>query len=199
MTLSRRERQKQRRRDRIYQAALDLFREQGFHQASTGEIAKRAHVSRGTFFNYFPYKEAVLLDFGASLLAELRESAKQEIDAGEAPLVVLRGLWKRLAEVSEREAALLSPLFYELLNPDPARARAAFEALPLGDLVAEVLLPLRKEGRLRQDLSLERIARSIADFYLLSALRWASYTPGRNLEEEMLKFLNLMLEGALSR
>jgi hypothetical protein len=48
-------------------------------------------------------------------------------------------------------------------------------------------------------MSLERISHSIADVYLLSALRWAAYSPERQLLDEMNKFLNLMLEGALAR
>ncbi|GIW34773.1 TetR/AcrR family transcriptional regulator [Meiothermus sp.] len=197
--LSLRERQKLRRRDRIFRTAINLFREKGFHQTTATDIAKASHVSRGTFFNYYAYKEAVLLDFGAQLLSELREQALAELGQGEPPLEVLRRLWDRLAEVSERERVLLSPLAYELLNPDPARAKAAFEALPLGDLIADILRPLKLRGRLREDMSLERISRSIADVYLLSALRWAAYTPGRQLKEEMTKFLDLMLEGAVTR
>jgi AcrR family transcriptional regulator len=197
--LSLRERQKLRRRDRIFRTAIHLFREKGFHQTTATDIAKASHVSRGTFFNYYAYKEAVLLDFGAQLLSELREQALAELGQGEPPLEVLRRLWSRLAEVSERERILLSPLAYELLNPDPERAKAAFEALPLGDLIAEILRPLKLHGKLREDMSLERISRSIADVYLLSALRWAAYTPGRQLKDEMNKFLNLMLEGAIAR
>lgn len=194
-----RERQKQRRRDRIFRTAINLFREKGFHHTTATDIAKASHVSRGTFFNYYAYKEAVLLDFGAQQLGELREQALAELAQGEPPLQVLRRLWNRLAALSERERALLSPLAYELLNPDPQRAKAAFEALPLGDLIAEILRPLKAQGQLRQDMSLERISRSIADVYLLSALRWAAYTPGRQLSDEMTKFLDLMLEGALAR
>ncbi len=197
--LSLRERQKLRRRDRIFRTAIHLFREKGFHQTTATDIAKASHVSRGTFFNYYAYKEAVLLDFGAQLLSELRGQALAELRRGDPPLEVLRRLWERLAEISERERVLLSPLAYELLNPDPARAKAAFEALPLGDLIAEILRPLRERGQLREDMSLERISRSIADVYLLSALRWAAYTPGRILKEEMMKFLALMLEGAVAR
>lgn len=197
--LSLRERQKLRRRDRIFRTAINLFREKGFHQTTATDIAKASHVSRGTFFNYYAYKEAVLLDFGAQLLGELREQALAELGQGELPLEVLRRLWSRLADVSEQERVLLSPLAYELLNPDPERAKAAFEALPLGDLIADILRPLKLRGKLRQDMSLERISRSIADVYLLSALRWAAYTPGRQLKEEMTKFLDLMLEGAVAR
>jgi AcrR family transcriptional regulator len=197
--LSLRERQKQRRRDRIFRTSIHLFREKGFHQTTATDIAKASHVSRGTFFNYYAYKEAVLLDFGAQLLGELREQALVELGQGEPALEVLHRLWARLADVSEQERVLLSPLAYELLNPDPERAKAAFEALPLGDLIADILRPLKLRGKLRSDMSLERISRSIADVYLLSALRWAAYTPGRQLKEEMTKFLDLMLDGAVAR
>ncbi|MDX2004228.1 MAG: TetR/AcrR family transcriptional regulator [Meiothermus sp.] len=197
--LSLRERQKQRRRDRIFRTAVNLFRDKGFHATTATDIARASHVSRGTFFNYYAYKEAVLLDFGAQLLGELREQALAELNQGDAPLEVLHRLWGRLAEVSERERVLLSPLAYELLNPDAQRAKAAFEALPVGDLIAEILRPLRLQGRLREDMSLERISRSIADVFLLAFLRWAAYSPERHLGDEMNKFLELMLSGAINR
>lgn len=52
---------------------------------------------------------------------------------------------------------------------------------------------------LRQDFSLERMGRTLADLYFLSALRWAAYTPGRDLAEELEKNLRLLLEGMLVR
>ena len=197
--LSLRERQKQRRRDRIYRTALNLFREKGFHPTTATDIAKASHVSRGTFFNYYAYKEAVLLDFGAQLLNHLREQSVEELNKGDAPLEVLERLWNRLAEIGERERVLLSPLAYELLNPDVERAKLAFESLPLGDLIADILRPLKLQGKLREDMSLERISRSIADVFLLAFLRWAGYAPERHLADEMHKFLELMLNGAIAR
>lgn len=205
MLLMLREHQKRKRRERIFKVALALFREKGFQATTAGDIAKEAHVSRGTFFNYFPYKEAVLLDYGNQLLIRLKEEALRRLAQGKNPLEVLQWLWDELAEGTMREKDLLMPLFYELLNPDPLRAKAAFEALPLGDFLAELLAPLRKvpgekKGvRLRQDLSLERIGRTLADLYFLTALRWAAYTPEKDLKEEMRKTLSLFLEGALAR
>lgn len=194
-----REHQKQKRRERIFKAALALFREKGFQATTAGDIAKEARVSRGTFFNYFPYKEAVLLDYGNQLLTRLKEEALRRLAQGMNPLEVLQWLWDELAEGTMREKELLLPLFYELLNPDPLRAKAASRALPLGDFLAELLSPLRVGGRLRQDLSMERIGRTLADLYFLTALRWAAYTPEKDLKEEMQKTLSLFLEGALAR
>ena len=194
-----REYQKKRQRERIFRAAMELFRNRGFQETTATEIAKAAHVSRGTFFNYYPYKEAVLLDYGSQLLAGLREEVRRLLAQGREPVEVLRHRFRVLAEGTAREKDLLLPMFYELLNPDPVRARAAFEALPLGDLIAEILKPLREQGVLRQDFSLERMGRTLADLYFLSALRWAAYTPGRDLAEELEKNLRLLLEGMLVR
>lgn len=194
-----REYQKKRRRDRIFQAAMALFRERGFQETTATDIAKAAHVSRGTFFNYFPYKEAVLLDYGSLLLSRLKEEVRRRLAQGWEPLEVLRFLFEELSALTKAEKDLLLPLLYELLNPDPLRAKAAFQALPLGDLIAEVLRPLREKGAVRQDLSLERMGRTLADLYFLSALRWAAYTPHRDLREELEKSLDLALQGVLVR
>ena len=196
-----RERQKQRRRERIYRTALALFRERGFDRTTADDIARASHVSRGTFFNYFPYKEAVLLEFGAELLDEAWAEAEARLGAGEDPLSVLRSFWDRLAELSEVELGteLFSRVAYELLNPDPERAAYAYRMLPLAERVKRLLAPLAEAGRLRRDLSLERISAVLADNFLLAALRWAAYGAAANLKEETRKFLTIALEGALAR
>lgn len=197
--MSVREYQKKRRRERIFQAAMALFRQRGFQETTASDIAKAAHVSRGTFFNYFPYKEAVLLEYGALLLAGLREEVKGRLARGEDPLAILRFIFQEVARYTEAEKDLVLPLLYELLNPDPIRAKAAFVALPLGDLIAQVLRPLKEKNLVRKDLSLERMGRTLADLYFLTALRWAAYTPERDLKEELQKTLDLALLGILSR
>ncbi len=196
-----RERQKQRRREQIYRTALALFRERGFDRTTADDIARASHVSRGTFFNYFPYKEAVLLEFGAELLDEAWAEAEARLEAGEDPLSVLRAFWDRLAELSEVELGteLFSRVAYELLNPDPERAAYAYRMLPLAERVKRLLAPLAEAGRLRRDLSLERISAVLADNFLLAALRWAAYGAAANLKEETRKFLAIALEGALAR
>ena len=196
-----RERQKQRRKERIYRAALELFRDYGFDRTTADDIAKKSHVSRGTFFNYYPHKEAVLLEYGAELMDEAWSEAERRLEAGEDPLSVLRFFWDRLAELSEIELGpeLFARVAYELLNPDPERAAYAYRMLPLAERVKRLLAPLAEAGRLRTDLSLERISAVLADNFLLAALRWAAYGAGANLKEETRKFLTLALEGALAR
>jgi AcrR family transcriptional regulator len=39
---------------------MDLFRKQGFESTTADQIAEEADVSKGTLYNYFPSKEAIL-------------------------------------------------------------------------------------------------------------------------------------------
>ena len=59
-TLSRRERKKLQTRQRLLEAALSLFHEKGYSATTVEEIASKADVAKGTFFNHFPSKEALL-------------------------------------------------------------------------------------------------------------------------------------------
>ncbi len=48
-------------KDKILDAALELFSNQGFHRTSVDQIAKAAGVSKGLTYNYFNSKEDLLL------------------------------------------------------------------------------------------------------------------------------------------
>lgn len=198
-SLSLRERQKEKRRSRIYHVAIELFKQQGFHGTTATDIAKASNVSRGTFFNYYPYKEAVLLDYGSEIVERLQLYAQSRLQQQVAPLTVLHEVWERLATESAQERDLIPPLAYEVMNPDPERARIAYQALPLSRVIEQILRPMQQLGQIRGDLSLQRMSNLIADTYLLVALRWSSYNSERSLQEEMKLTLDFLMEGVLKR
>ena len=54
------ERAKEIKKSQIIQAALDLFVERGYNGTKTSQISKRAGISEGLLFHYFPTKEILL-------------------------------------------------------------------------------------------------------------------------------------------
>lgn len=62
------------RRGQILAAAQSLIAEQGYERTTTAQIAKRAGISEGTIYNYFPSKVAVV--------SALKERAMRAIIGG---------------------------------------------------------------------------------------------------------------------
>lgn len=61
--MSLRERKKRETRQRIAEAAIELFLQKGYEATTLDEIAAAAEIGRRTFFSYFKTKEAVLMAF----------------------------------------------------------------------------------------------------------------------------------------
>ena len=58
-----REIQKKNRREEILRAAIGLFTQKGFDLTTVEDITRAANIAKGTFYNFFPKKEDVLLYF----------------------------------------------------------------------------------------------------------------------------------------
>jgi len=60
---NRTQRRKEETRLKIISTALKLFREHGFDAVSMEQIAAETDIARGTLYNHFPVKEAILEEF----------------------------------------------------------------------------------------------------------------------------------------
>jgi AcrR family transcriptional regulator len=60
-------------RDRLVDAAFDLFDEQGYEQTTVDDIAGRAGVGRTTFFRYYRSKEQVIFPDHERMMTAIRE------------------------------------------------------------------------------------------------------------------------------
>lgn len=182
------------------QAALELITQRGFTAATYELIADRAGVSRGTVFNYFPYKESILLDHAAAELGQLADRVAQRREAQPAWSAAdeIRYVFDELGAFAESQRQLILPLSYELLNPDPERSKAAYLALPLGDLLRASLERGRAEGAVRADHSVERLTRTVANTFFITVLQWAAYRTDRGVRSELKLALDLALEGVLT-
>jgi AcrR family transcriptional regulator len=74
------------KKDRIEEAAKQLFIKQGFHATSTRNIAVRAGTSLGNLYNYYPTKEAILLSIISKYQKVIDERLKSIFDQIEHPL-----------------------------------------------------------------------------------------------------------------
>jgi len=100
-----RERKKRLMRQELSDTATAMFLERGFDAVRVAEIAQASGVSEKTVFNYFPVKEALIMDRLESTLAALRAGlADPMLTPVEAALMILdRELRAMTGELAGRE------------------------------------------------------------------------------------------------
>ncbi|HZB76351.1 MAG TPA: helix-turn-helix domain-containing protein [Solirubrobacteraceae bacterium] len=121
----RRERTKAANRAAILRAALEAFGELGYEGVAVRDIVRRTPLASGTFYNYFPDKDAVF----AAVVADAARSARRRVQAARAEA----GSYAELVERGFRA-------YFEWVVEDPVRfaflrrnlARGLGEALPPG-------------------------------------------------------------------
>ena len=99
-----RERKKQRTRDALLRAAVELFTTRGYERTTVDEIAEAVDVSQRTFFRYFAGKEEAALALQELAVARFVEAVRER-PADEAPMAALRQAvlegWDTLHEIIE--------------------------------------------------------------------------------------------------
>lgn len=78
--------------DRLVQAALDLYTEQGYEHTTVGEIAERAGVTSRTYFRYFPEKREVLFASGTVIREAIVAATSRALGSHPPYEAVLRGV-----------------------------------------------------------------------------------------------------------
>jgi AcrR family transcriptional regulator len=92
-TLSRREREKQQRKNDIVEAAEALFSEKGFKATTMQEISERVELSKGTIYLYFKSKEELYLSVCVKGVAEFGEDLEAAARAAGGLEDVIRAVY----------------------------------------------------------------------------------------------------------
>jgi AcrR family transcriptional regulator len=201
--LSRRERKKEETRRRIFEAAITLFRAQGFEATTVDDITEKADVGRGTFFNYFPRKESVLAYLSEERVALAEENAA-ELLGDQAPArekLIEIFAFAASAYVADRELSRF--VFNEWMQ------RAFTPTEEAGTrwqrLLVSVIEQGQAAGELRADVTPVLIESLLSSVYISTLYYWLCCPVGAKLPqdfellEELRTRLTLVMDGVAVR
>ena len=193
--ISRRERKKEETRNRIFHAAIDLFRSQGFERTTVDDITERADVAKGTFFNYFPRKDSVLGYLSETRLLDLEENAGRMFDESRPAREKLFHLYATAASAYEADHELSRYVVLELM----ARAFAPTEdhATRWHELVVRLVRQGQETGELRRDVDPVRAEGMLTGTYYATLYMWVCCPADSTfpLRDELHARLTLAMEG----
>jgi len=157
------------RRLKVTRSATELFRTKGYHATSIADIVKHAGIGRGTFYQYFPNKEALFLECADGIFEDIDREFEGLLDESD--------VLKRL-----KQRALLTGRSYqhliEMLNL--ARGASAKDKPHFQDKLAQVMHnlvgPILRDAEKGVEQGLFRIKNStLIAYLLLGAIEYGYY------------------------
>jgi TetR/AcrR family transcriptional regulator, cholesterol catabolism regulator len=196
--LSRRERKKEETKERILQSAFQLFRKHGVEATTVEDICDKADVAKGTFFNYFPRKEAVFGYLSETWVADAEKKVAEILAKGTPAWTEVRDVFIGFAAFYEEDRELSKHMIMEwgrcMHEPGNDVCRRWDE------LGQHVVRQLQAKGELRRDVDPDLVHQILGDVYHSTIVMWVeSPVPPFPLQDELRKRLTLVTQGVAPR
>lgn len=195
---SRRARKRDRMLDHLAKTAFCLFESYGYDVVTMEQIAQEADVAKGTLYNYFPVKEALLAHLFHKELAESIFQLQKMLNAQTNLEAKLRYLLHSSADWCKKRQAYLSHYFrFRFMHLRALGDSSDHEANRSGidKLYGSLFKAGQTAGELREEMSASHLATLFQYLYLGALMRWLA-SPDLDLHEEFDFIVTLFMRGA---
>jgi AcrR family transcriptional regulator len=140
---------------KILDAALDLFREEGFDEATMRAIAARAGVATGAAYYYFPSKDAIVLAFYERSCDEMQARIAAALDAAKGFEARLREVIRVKLEYFTPNRGVLRALLRNGADPRHPLSPFGAETKAIRDIDLAWFVKVMEDGGVRVSKDLE--------------------------------------------
>ena len=170
---SRRERRSAELRERLFRSALRLFAQKGFAETTVEDITEAADVGKGTFFNYFPSKDHILLAFTDMQLGKLEEAVNGFRYSQQTLQEFLQSLTLRMTEEPLRNPGMIRAILQGYVSSTAVREVMIRKQERAHRLHTQMVLIGQERGEIRNDLPAPEIAHVFRQTIIGTLLIWS--------------------------
>jgi len=212
--VTRRERRRAETKERLYEASLRLLSEYDFDSVTVEMITEAADVGKGTFFNYFSNKEAVVGYYFETQLRILKEtlqaprsdsdkSAAREWTEETASAVHEGGpCWRRIISIvhesverrGKEKHFTRTLLSLALTNPDVRAANVEFRRRIMV-AICGLIEDAQSQNEIRTDIAAEELAEFMFTAYLGALYTWSQSETDESLHHAIDRAYALVWSG----
>jgi AcrR family transcriptional regulator len=197
-SLNRRDRKRLQTLEHLARSAGALFADHGYEAVTMEQIAAAADVAKGTLYNHFPVKEAVLAHWLHLELAEHLAMLPGQLAVrpgfAEGALYMLG----HSANWCETHPEYLAPYLrfrFLAIGTAPSPSRESEQLSDMADTFGWLIRRGQTSGEIRNDLDPARLTIAFHHLYLGAMLRWLA-DPSLKLRKEFAAAVDLFLHGA---
>jgi len=178
-------------RGRIFENAIQLFKERGFDEVTIDDIVGQLEISQATFFNYFPSKDAILHQAAEDTVARYRDMLEHEVGSDIPTAEKIRRLLEAMGRGLETDKRFYRTLF--------TRSVLHFGNVRAERVLSDLSAALMREGQRRGEIGAEYDPRELSDIfigtYYAIIMRWLHGNDDQSLVERLHRGAAIFLSG----
>ncbi|HUE44339.1 MAG TPA: TetR/AcrR family transcriptional regulator [Candidatus Sulfotelmatobacter sp.] len=197
-TVDRRTRRGAETRERLFVAAVQLFAQKGFAETTVEDITNAADVGKGTFFNYFPSKEHILIAFSDMQLGKLERFVETARNGREPMRSFFRTMSEQMTSEPAKKPDVMRALLQANLSSSSVRNLMRERNARGENLLSQLVQIGQERGEFRRDVSALEIARVFRQLTFGTLLLWSVYGD-ESLAERLDRAIDIVWTGFSSR
>jgi AcrR family transcriptional regulator len=162
-------------RESLFRAALDLFALKGFAETTVEDITEAADVGKGTFFNYFPSKDHLLVAFSDMQIAKLQAAVDRVAQSREPMPSFLRALGLNMTAEPARNPSIIRALLQANLSSTAVREIMRENHTRSHALLTRLVQTGQDRREIRDDLPAAEIAHVFRQTIFGTLLMWSVF------------------------
>lgn len=192
--MSLREKKKIETRNKIFEVSGRLFKEKGIESTTIDEIVKEAGIGKGTFFNYFPSKTALLLYFAQQKEELTYNQIKNEALKNISTREKIKNVLVFVAKTNEEDKELTKIFVFEYM-----RHYGSGQGERKSPGLSNIIYGLIEDGIKREDvkstIDAKKAAQIVSAVYFRALIEWIWSTIDYSFSEDISEQIDMVFDG----
>lgn len=193
---SRVERKKEETKGKIINVALQLFKQQGFDATTMERIAEIVDIAKGTLYNYFPVKEAILNEFIQRSFRERNAERIQQVRKAADTRSRLKLALGELMRGVQAEKEIFEKYFVYRIKNMIALRPDENEKSGMEQLAAEIIQLGQESAEIRNDLPPDLLLGLFEFAFIKIAQQFYLEPETFKADEAVERYVDLFMNGA---
>ena len=190
--MSLRDKKKIETKNNIFEVTGRLFKEKGYVNTTVDEITREAGIGKGTFFNYFPTKEALLMDFVIQKEELVYDLVLKELKTNKSVREKIKNVLVLVAKSNEKDKELTKLFVFEYMRRYGYSERKSDR---LNLLMCELLEIGIGAKEVKKSIDIKKAAGNITGVYLASLMEWLWSESDYSLSEDISIKIDMIFDG----
>lgn len=182
-------------KDRIFQAAMELFQQQGYENTSVEEITRKAGVSKGTFFTHFPTKDAVFSAIGAIFVEYMQDIVETGLLESRSAQQLLKESIHMTADWCIKNKPMIRQVLTSGMYHPSMGSRSTSNRVAMVGLLKRIIQAGQEQGEFYEALPIEDASSVLTGIYFTVMYDWINDGCTWPLEDKLISCMDLLYRG----